>query len=124
MGASGGGCRSEEPTTYSVHVPDGGVASTPACHARPLAVSACGVVEGLPYYAYYDGCNWCTCTRGSTFCTLRGCPSGPEPFQPGGCNPVSYSVSDEELPAGESWVCDSRGRLYRSACAPEGSSGL
>ena len=35
---------------------------------------ACGVVDGQPFYAFYDGCNWCQCLdEGGVMCTQRAC---------------------------------------------------
>lgn len=76
----------------------------------------CGVVDGQPFYAFYDGCNWCTCHEGGPVCTQRGCPPG---------EPVSFFFL-ESLPGtpalAETWVCDEGGRLFRSACLPEGDT--
>jgi hypothetical protein len=74
----------------------------------------CGVVDGQPFYAFYDGCNWCQCVGESgPVCTLRACdPNEPAVF-----------FFDFNLPGtptqDETWACDEGGRLFRSACLPD-----
>lgn len=119
----GGGCRDESTShTNSVQTLDGSVTATPACHATPLAATACGVADGLPFYGYYDGCNWCGCSSGHPSCTARACTGGDVAFTPNDCNTVYWGASGIELPTNETWTCDASGRLYRSACAPEGAT--
>lgn len=118
------GCGGDDPATAdptTVQVPDGAVVET-QCTLPALDTTACGVHEGLPYYGYYDGCNWCNCVSGAPSCTQRACIGdgglGTDPVGPGGCSAISYGVGSVSLPEGEGWVCDAEGRLYRSACAP------
>ena len=93
---------------------DGGSLST--CTAPAISRPApCGVVDGQPFYAFYDGCNWCQCPdENGPICTARAC-------QPN--EPVVFFF-DFNLPGtptqGETWACDEGGRLFRSACLPDG----
>lgn len=91
------------------------------CGLASLDISACGVVEGRPFYGFYDGCNWCNCSdgqdAGAAFCTTRACLV-PDPFTPDKCQPVYYGTSGVSLPDEEAWVCDPDGKLFRSGCAP------
>lgn len=76
---------------------------------------ACGVVDGQPFYAFYDGCNWCQCLdEGGVMCTQRACDAN---------EPIVFFF-DFYLPStpapDETWTCDEGGRLFRSACLPDG----
>jgi hypothetical protein len=110
------------------------------CDARFIG-TACGVVDAQPYYATYDGCNWCVCSNGGVSCTARACDGdldggvaepdagvvsdagvdGPEGWTEGDCVPYEDDYGCRARPTGwETWMRDAEGRVFRSACLPAG----
>ncbi|MBK6812705.1 MAG: hypothetical protein IPG81_28280 [Sandaracinaceae bacterium] len=117
-----------------------GVEVYSACDARFIG-TACGVVDAQPYYATYDGCNWCVCSNGGVSCTARACDGdldggvaqsdagpvsdagvdGPEGWTEGDCVPYEDDYGCRARPTGwETWMRDAEGRVFRSACLPAG----
>lgn len=102
---------------------DGSTVTT-TCSAPALDVAACGVVDGMPYYGFYNGCNWCACIGGSIACNAVVCTEPDSgmpttiPWDPSFCNFSSFGFLSGLLPEGETWICDDEGRVLRSACPP------